>query len=463
MLVLGEAVIALLTPTFKGAGNHYFFAVFGVMIIFVFTFLYFDMQPQQHEPNALTLGRASGVVWLALHPMLAFSMFGIGMSLKLLYADLKEHKDPDFSEQLLGGFLGTSVILMTFIRASHKEKYTKERLITFTIRLIMASLHFEVGYIKLISKNINVTVGLHIVICFLLIAIDTWKYRHIDLSSQKSPTSGPSIGGVVGGSMKSTPRRSSVYAPQQSATRSGINVRSSMRYSAVFTQNPSLFMGLGNSDSTARNVTGQPPEIRRSKSAGLDSNHSDGNTGHRDMRRVGSMNDADNKVRELVRDFEKARPRASVKEVRSLLKAGSRTPKSFRDATERKEGSVDNCGLEMAAVAKDKPVVPDREELGTVVISNEDKLQGEERDDDYIVEYVCYVDENGDFIEIDKGMEVNEMESESVFSVSDYEDEIIEVVYDVDGEVDEFDDYTDDEIEVIYEDPDPPKSHITWL
>lgn len=76
MLVLGEAVIALLTPTFKGAKNHYFFAIFGVLIIFIYTFLYFDMQPKQHEQNALTLGRFSGVAWLALHPLLAFTMFG---------------------------------------------------------------------------------------------------------------------------------------------------------------------------------------------------------------------------------------------------------------------------------------------------------------------------------------------------------------------------------------------------
>jgi hypothetical protein len=239
MLVLGEAVIALLTPTFYSEGkdeNYYFFAVLGVTIIFIFTFLYFDMQPRQHEPNALTLGRVSGVLWVALHPPLAFTLFGIGMSLKLLYADLREHKDATFSEELLGGFLGVSVVLMTLIRSTHKTSVTKERAFTFAIRMVLAALHIEVGHLEVLRGSINLTIALHIAICFLLILLDSWKYRHLEQhlppshpSSQPHP---PAVGtgtgrskrsstqsSAGGGVNKAQARRGSVYAPQRSSSK----------------------------------------------------------------------------------------------------------------------------------------------------------------------------------------------------------------------------------------------------
>jgi hypothetical protein len=48
-------------------------------------------------------------------------------------------------------------------------------------------------------------------------------------------------------------------------------------------------------------------------------------------------------------------------------------------------------------------------------------------------------------------------------NLDEYDEEIVEVEYEVDSDDDFFDDYDSDEVEIIYEDPDPPKSHITWL
>lgn len=516
MLVLGEAVIALLTPTFNGDGNHYFFAIFGVTIIFIFTFLYFDMQPRHHEPNALAIGRYSGVAWVALHPMLAFAMFGIGMSLKLLYADLREHKNPEFSEQLLGGFLGTSVMLMTLIRSSHKMDFTRGRVFTFIVRMILASLHIEVGYIKLLSDNINVTIALHIVICFLLIALDSWKYRHFEANAPTETGSMP----VAAVSNRPLARRGSVYAPQRSASkgsaspmvkeskRTSMNLKSSQKRASIFTPGsfsspPTSFFPNDDPPESPRYGVPSRKHLRRSMSAGVEgaANIEPSLQSRLSLQRMPTHSSArEDKIKEALEGFEKSRPHASIRQVRRssmfttetgvmrssskdlLLNGGSaynldgivRGTSAVGDEEQKDmattirpvglgdveltEGVKKPSHGEVITLPQDKP--PGQVILGEREVKGGDS-DGEE-DDEFDVEYVCYVDEQGNVIEVDEnGHVISNGMTDS--NLDEYDEEIVEVEYEVDSDDDFFDDYDSDEVEIIYEDPDPPKSHITWL
>ena len=484
------------------------------------------------------------------------------MSLKLLYADLREYKDPNFSEQLLGGFLGTSVMLMTLIRSSHKVNFSKERIITFLIRMFLASLHIEVGYIKLISDNINVTIGLHIVICFLLIALDSWKYRHFEAKTPV-PAAGSSIK-AAGVSNKPLARRGSVYAPQNSAMKNigrseraspnAFNPKSSVRRSSMFTHGsanhllspeclgPSgggggggLIHQSGGSDSPviSKRPFGGPGNGKRLSLQRTHSERSSSNLDNSPLRaensirgapkRMSSMITREDKIKEALNDFEKSRPNVNIKQVRrssmfngggsqgggvgvssgslrraSSLGGGSIGTMSFEEKLQKEEKEVEPNTMDMEKdqvmslgeiemqiklqqIQKNDEIEEEKMEVGGVEeevkeggtmppVKQESKLlsgviEGSEDDDDeYDVEYVCYMDEEGNVIEVDEEGHALDVGKGDLAS-QEYDEEIVEVMYDVDEEDEgyNFDEYSDDEVEVIYEEPDPPKSHITWL
>lgn len=184
MLVLGEAVLALLTPTLLSSTRVYVFTLLGILMIFILALLYFDAQPSENSAHALGISRTQGIIWIALHPILSFTLFGVGVTLKLMYEDIIEDDYHSLNKLSMGIYLGLSLFTLALIRASHKSKIAWNQLFTISVRCIVAIVHIIIGVIfsrkeTIISRD-ETSIVIHIVLLLIPTLLDAWKYRHFE-------------------------------------------------------------------------------------------------------------------------------------------------------------------------------------------------------------------------------------------------------------------------------------------
>ena len=125
--MLGETVISS-TITYReyakeseGTESTRYYIVLGLsfLLIFMFTLLYFNVQPEP-EDHGLRRSRIIGTTVLVLTKVLGMTLLMIGVSIKLVVQAVAENETmSDFSNALLTRAVGTSMILLLGTRLCH--------------------------------------------------------------------------------------------------------------------------------------------------------------------------------------------------------------------------------------------------------------------------------------------------------------------------------------------------------
>ena len=121
MMVLGEAVISVILPTFLSNAVSSFFAFSTLVIVFSFGLQYFDSVVRikgQGTEHAMTRSLLSAFLFTWLHPVLALFMFFSSVALGLVYKDEDFVSDKD-KQILVAISIGVSVGLMEIMRTLH--------------------------------------------------------------------------------------------------------------------------------------------------------------------------------------------------------------------------------------------------------------------------------------------------------------------------------------------------------
>jgi len=168
MMVLGEGVIQILEPTLDS--NHlercYLYATCGLILIFSFAMQYCDAVLREHvEHHALRRSSAAGRVWIFMHPVLAYFMYLVGISIKLSYHDVTaDHQIFHEHDVVLGVSCGAVVLCLTLMRSTHKgvfrfdaeakeetQRKNIRRVFNYSVRLLVVFLHWMAAW-----KSFNV-------------------------------------------------------------------------------------------------------------------------------------------------------------------------------------------------------------------------------------------------------------------------------------------------------------------
>lgn len=89
MIVIGEAIIQLLVPPLQtnSLSKGYAINLLALLLMFSLAMQYYDACQREWFEHALTKSATSGIVWIWLHPIVSFFLFGIGVSLKMINHD----------------------------------------------------------------------------------------------------------------------------------------------------------------------------------------------------------------------------------------------------------------------------------------------------------------------------------------------------------------------------------------
>ena len=120
-MVLGEAVISVVLPTFLSNATSSFFAFATLVIVFSFGLQYFDSVVRlkgRGTEHAMTRSLISAFLFTWLHPVLALFMFFSSVALGLVYKDEDTVSDKD-KQILVAISIGVSVGLMEIMRTLH--------------------------------------------------------------------------------------------------------------------------------------------------------------------------------------------------------------------------------------------------------------------------------------------------------------------------------------------------------
>ena len=127
LVMLGETVLSV-TITYRelkhGGGNHlYYYWVLGLsfLLIFMFTLLFFHMQPPPNE-HAFRRSRTHGTVALLAHKILGLALLTVGVSVKLVVEavmDPTEESASPLASRLMGLGVGAAFVTLFFIRYMH--------------------------------------------------------------------------------------------------------------------------------------------------------------------------------------------------------------------------------------------------------------------------------------------------------------------------------------------------------
>jgi hypothetical protein len=157
--VLGESVIQLVEPNIANANTTrvYWYFTAGLILIFTFALLYCDSVLREDlTRHAMNRSPLAGGLWVWMHPVLGFSMFIIGVSIKLSFESVV-HRTPVANEHnfMLGLSCGCTLLFLMLMRGTHKggistkrKSFTVKsvkRLGNYLIRLMFAMAHFIVA------------------------------------------------------------------------------------------------------------------------------------------------------------------------------------------------------------------------------------------------------------------------------------------------------------------------------
>lgn len=143
LVMLGETVLSV-TITYRELKQEqegeqhdsYYYWVLGLsfLLIFMFTLLFFHMQPPPHE-HAFRRSRTHGTLALVAHKVLGLALLTVGVSVKLVVEAVMDPNEevPPFTSQLMGCGVGAALLTLFLIRYLHygnkSEFYIGEKLV----------------------------------------------------------------------------------------------------------------------------------------------------------------------------------------------------------------------------------------------------------------------------------------------------------------------------------------------
>ena len=137
------------------------------MLIFTFALLYCDSVLRENlEVHAMRRSAAAGVLWTWLHVVVGFTLFIIGVSIKLCFSAVV-HDEPVENDYnyMLGMGCGTTLTLLVVMRGTHKgllvmfedgaSPRTLKRVGNYFLRLLFALAHFLVAVLSEHEKEVT--------------------------------------------------------------------------------------------------------------------------------------------------------------------------------------------------------------------------------------------------------------------------------------------------------------------
>jgi hypothetical protein len=182
LVVLGESLIQLLLPSFSNnhRGNMLFLTLFGLVLVWSIAKQFFDAAQRVPHDHALRRCMQSGMLWILFHAISGWFAFLMGVSLKLLYEDLRgdEGAQADHVTALSIGCSGT-VLSFTIMRFLHKGwgewPSNKDRLMGYSLRCGFAILHLTVTWWGMTVPEYVVLV--HCCIAVGLNSLDLYNFK----------------------------------------------------------------------------------------------------------------------------------------------------------------------------------------------------------------------------------------------------------------------------------------------
>lgn len=117
MIVIGESIIQMLivSPTISHLSTDYQMNLLALLLMFSLAMQYYDACQRQWYDHAITQSAIAGVLWIWLHPLMTFFLFGVGVALKMLSHE-GEHAP---AVQILSSCCGIVTFLLSIMRLTH--------------------------------------------------------------------------------------------------------------------------------------------------------------------------------------------------------------------------------------------------------------------------------------------------------------------------------------------------------
>ena len=183
MMVLGEAIISVVVPTFSPQKRDTFFAFAALGIVFCYGLQYYDsvVRLKGRGTHAMTRSLLSAYLFTWLHGLLALCMFLTSVALGLVYRSAKEEDGDDLTHipknangldeqaMLLGWAVGLSIGIMEVLRMLHYGPMTvfrsRRKLVGRVAKLSFIILHITV---HMYASNAFYNVIFHLVLLVVM-------------------------------------------------------------------------------------------------------------------------------------------------------------------------------------------------------------------------------------------------------------------------------------------------------